>query len=498
MTTMSIRPQRRDEEIELKLALPTDDPASLAKRLSRTSVLARRKPTRLHLYNIYYDTPDQMLRQQRIALRLRRIDSDQKPKWVQTLKTGGGFDSALSQRGEWEKPVNRAALSWQALQDTPWKDHDPAGAMFQALTAVFVTSFERTLWLVRRRNGSVVEVALDIGEIVVGNQSTPIFELELELKVGQPTALFDIGQEITRTIAVLPMNQSKAERGYALAQDGVGVAVPAKPRALTLDLPLPATAQRVLLEMFCQFTSNLNTLCRVDDPEVVHQARIGWRRFKSAWHFFRPVLANKVMPCEEALQPLLTGLSQLRDLDVARTETLPAFAHAYAANNSQRAARWQAMTLALMQAAQRQLKTVQEALQAPAVGASLLATTQWLQELTPCAANCDALSESKDARRNWLKRRIRRLHKQLKLVCKEDHQPNLQHRARILAKRMRYSIEILGPHLPKKRTQRWYRQATALQTRIGAKRDVMQAAALVAALGADHGLVKFLRRSGVG
>jgi CHAD domain-containing protein len=106
--------------------------------------------------------------------------------------------------------------------------------------------------------------------------------------------------------------------------------------------------------------------------------------------------------------------------------------------------------------------------------------------------------ESKVSRRNWVRHRIRRLHKLLKLACREDDRPARQHRIRILAKRMRYGVEALQTLLPQKRTQRWHQQASTLQTSIGARRDVMQAAALVAELGVDHGLVEFLRGLGVG
>src|ERR1035437_6205433 len=335
---MNTRLASRAEEIELKLALPSADPLGLAKRLSRTPVLARRKPTQLHLYNVYYDTPEQTLRQQRIALRLRRLGSDEKPKWLQTLKTGDRGESALSRRGEWEIPVRDATLSLKALKATPWSDIDPMGTLFQALAPIFVTTFERITWLVRKPDGNVVEVALDIGQIVVGNKSEPICELELELKVGQPSALFEIGQEIARTIAVLPLNASKAERGCALARDGVAIALHAQPQLLTSDLPLHETAQRVLFEMFCQFTTNLNALRISDDAEVVHTARIGWRRFTSAWRLFRPVFNGAVVPSGQALQALLTGLGKLRDLDVARNETLPPLACTYAADDPRRKA----------------------------------------------------------------------------------------------------------------------------------------------------------------
>ncbi|NTV78792.1 MAG: hypothetical protein HGA25_06585, partial [Clostridiales bacterium] len=44
---------------------------------------------------------------------------------------------------------------------------------------------------------------------------------ELELLAGQPSALLDLAQQIARTIAVMPVNVSKSERGYAMAQDGL-------------------------------------------------------------------------------------------------------------------------------------------------------------------------------------------------------------------------------------------------------------------------------------
>ncbi|MDO9195028.1 CYTH and CHAD domain-containing protein, partial [Rhodoferax sp.] len=486
-------PSLRAQEIELKLALPTSDPSGLARQLARTPLLARRKATQQNLHNVYFDTPEQLLRQQRVALRTRRVGSEAQPQWLQTLKTGGRSDSALSQRGEWEVPVRGAALSRAALKATPWSDMDPNGSVFGALAPCFVTSFARTTWLVRRRDGSVVEVALDIGQISVGDKTAPICELELELLSGQPAALFDIARQIAGTLAVLPLTVSKSERGYALAQDCVDLALRAQPPALMPDLSLPEAAQRVLREMFCQFTANLNSLRSSDDPEVVHQARVGWRRFKSALRLFKPVLALDALPTWQALQTLLSFLGELRDLDVARIDTLPPLADAYMAADARRADAWQAMTQALLDAADLRRKSVRYALQEPAVGATLLEITQWLEGLSASSGSGAAGVELDIALRRWAARRIDRLHAQLKVARKEAGSPESQHRVRILAKRLRYGIEALRPLLPKRRTKRWYEQATRLQSSLGATRDLMQAGALVAKLEADRGLVEFLR-----
>ncbi|MDO9165535.1 MAG: CHAD domain-containing protein [Rhodoferax sp.] len=486
------------QEIELKLALPVSDPSTLAKRLARTPLLARRKPKHQQLHNVYYDTPEQVLRQQRIALRIRRVGTEANPQWLQTLKTGGCSESALSQRGEWEVPVPDAALSLDVLKATPWSSIDPDGSVFQALSACFATTFERTSWLVRRRDGSVVEVALDIGQVVVGDKTAPICELELELLAGQPTALFDTAQQIARALAVLPLTMSKAERGYALAKDRMDAALRAQPPTLTPDLPLPEAAQRVLRETFCQFTTNLNALRTSDDPEVVHQARVGWRRFKSALRLFKPVLAIDALPTWQALQAVLSFLGELRDLDIARIDALPPLADAYTAGDARRTDAWQAMMQGLLDAADLRRKSVRYALQEPAVGAALLEITQWLEGLPASSATSTTGDELKMSLRRWAVRRIVRLHAQSKVASKDSGSPESQHRVRILAKRLRYGIEALRPLLPKRRTKRWYQQATTLQTSIGATRDVVQAGALVARLEADRGLVEFLRGVAVG
>lgn len=489
---------RRQQEIELKLALPTTDPASLSKKLARLPVLARRKPIHQNLHSVYYDTPDQTLRHKRIALRVRRVGNDASPQWLQTLKTGNRDDSALSRRGEWEAPVPSATLALNVLHATPWSKIDPNGAVFQALTPIFSTTFKRTSWTVRRRDGSVIEVALDIGYIVAGQKRAPICELELELKAGQPAALFALAQQIAATIAVMPANVSKAERGYSLARDCLEMPLHAQPPKLEKKMLVSSAAGRVLREMFCQFTTNLNALRSSDDPELVHQARVGWRRFKSALRIFKPALTVNAAPSWQSLQPMLSFLGELRDIDVARAETLPPLADVYVAGDARRADSWRDMTQSLLQESRLQRKSVRYALEDPAVGATLLVTTQWLEELSGLDGAQDAGAEVKVPLARWSKRRLNHLHRQLKIARNDTDKPASAHRVRILAKRLRYGIETLRAFLPKRRANRWHRQATSLQLKLGANRDGIQAGALLAKLDVDRGLIEFVRGVAIG
>ena len=483
------------QEVELKLSLPGTDAAELAKRLACLPALARRKSSRLSLSNIYFDTPDQVLRQQGVALRLRRVGSEADPRWLQTLKTSSGERSALSQRGEWESPVAGPALDQAALARTDWTGIDPDGRLFAALAPCFVTRFERTLWLVRRRGGSVVEVALDIGQVEANGKQAPICELELELKAGDSAALFALARQLGRGVALLPANRSKAERGFLLAQDALDQPQRAQRAPLVLPMSRLELAQRVLREMFAHFSQNLEALGTSDDPEVVHQARVGWRRFRSGLRLFRKTLALAKPPSWLDLQPLLAGLGALRDLDVAVTETLPTLADGFTLADADRAQAWQAVLAALTQAAAAQRQQLRQSLQAPAVGLCLLALTEWLENLS-AADNSGPVK--KVALQRWAKRRTGRLQQRLAQAHKQADTPQQQHRVRILAKRLRYGVEALRALLPRRQADSCIEQASQLQGRLGQSRDVAQASALVAALALDRHIETYLQGVEVG
>ena len=486
--------QTAPQEIELKLSLPGIDCADLAKRLARIPLLARRKAASQSLHNTYYDTPDQALRQRLAVLRLRRVGSEAHPQWLQTLKTGTSDASALSRRGEWETAVPGPALNFDALKDTAWSDFDPSGSLFERLTPCFVTIFERISWLIRKRDGSVVEVALDIGHIEAGGKRAPICELELELKAGQPSALFAIAKEVASAVAVLPANMSKAQRGFLLAQNGLVEPYRAQPTRLTTHLTRSGLAQQLLRKMFAQFTMNLNSLCTSDDTEVLHQARIGWRRFKSGLHLLKKIPGVAAAPVWHDLQPLLTCLSAQRNLDVALTETLPRLSPHYCLGDVKRTQSWQAMVRELNQAAAAGRQAVRCALQEPSVGTSLLLLAEWLETL----ASENTGPEQKKALRHWAKRRILRLHHRMQRAQQEVNTPEGQHRVRILAKRLRYGVEALHDLLPNRLAALCFDEAASLQASLGNSRDIAQASALVAKLHVNPTIAAYLHGVVVG
>ena len=197
-------------ETELKLLIQGADQQQLEQLMTRLS--AKFEGIK-RLENTYFDTPDLQLNQARIALRLRFTGKG----WLQTLKTSGEKMGALSERGEWEMPVAGAQLQPELLPQSVLKPEWVA-----QLQPQFTTHFTRRTWLYTDA-AATIEIAADLGEVALPDtspnstqQKDPISELELELKSGDPQALFDLAKKLCSHLVLHPGLASKAERGLRL------------------------------------------------------------------------------------------------------------------------------------------------------------------------------------------------------------------------------------------------------------------------------------------
>jgi inorganic triphosphatase YgiF len=327
-------------------------------------------------------------------------------------------------------------------------------------------------------------------------QSAPLCELEIELLSGSVDALFDAALQIGQHLSLMPLHLSKAARAYRLAQGTLHAPLRAKPPVLNAAMDFPQLAQAVLRESFLQFSANLYTLRNSDAPEVLHQTRVGWRRFKSALRLFEQG-GRSDLPTLAPLKPLLADMAQLRDLEVAASEVLPLYAHAYQGATPRRVQQWQRLQKTLTLAIQQQRSALRRSAAEPAIGRSLLAITRWLETGT-IAAPARLQKGKKHNAADWLGGRLKRLAKQLKSTPVHARDPAVQHQLRILSKRLRYGVEGLRTLLPKKRAQRWHHLAVRTQTRIGLERDRQQAVQIAERLHAADGIVEFLRGAAFG
>ena len=197
-------------EIELKLDI---DP-TLIPLLCNHPLLAGLTPTINQLENVYYDTADQQLKTQKMGLRTRYDGQN----WLQTLKTAGQSIDGLHVRDEWETPINNDQLDLKQLASV-----GANGRILQWLTQLtvkpaFATQFKRHCWLLTGGNlgSDLIELVLDQGHVVAGNQSSPICEIELELKQGDVESLQKVVRQLQAAINLTPSDISKAARGYQL------------------------------------------------------------------------------------------------------------------------------------------------------------------------------------------------------------------------------------------------------------------------------------------
>lgn len=203
-------------EVELKLALAPEGPTALCNHPFLVS-----QPSHQHtLTNTYFDTPEGDLAKAHIALRLRKIDG----KVLQTVKTAGQGGGGLSQRQEWEWQVPDHELDLVALAELP-PFQGQLSSVLNALAPQLSTDFTRRSWQLTdglvnpgsTNQRSHIELVLDEGEIISGGYRTPIREAELELKDGDPEALWTLALTLSEQVPLRPSDSSKASRGNALS-----------------------------------------------------------------------------------------------------------------------------------------------------------------------------------------------------------------------------------------------------------------------------------------
>ncbi len=204
-----------DTEIELKYLVNNANSATLT-AAQVTSLLQQHNYHFEHssksLSNCYFDTPDQILRQLDMGLRIRGCAG----KYEQTIKTAGKVIGGLHQRPEFNVDVESTFPELALFPDKIWPSTHQVGDIQENLISLFSTDFTREIWLVTLANNSVVEMVCDQGTIAASGQSEELFEIELELVSGSHDDIFELARLLFTHLSLRPGIKSKAARGYAL------------------------------------------------------------------------------------------------------------------------------------------------------------------------------------------------------------------------------------------------------------------------------------------
>src|SRR5262245_30166609 len=104
-------------EIGLKFVIDEPLGGRLWARAKELKLVSGRRKTRT-LRSVYLDTPEHVLKNAGIALRLRRVGR----RWTQTVKTKAELHDGRSQADELENPAPGGRLCLEAIQDASVRD----------------------------------------------------------------------------------------------------------------------------------------------------------------------------------------------------------------------------------------------------------------------------------------------------------------------------------------------------------------------------------------
>lgn len=454
-------------EIELKLQLSP----KAARKLAGHLLLANIQSQKLHLLNTYFDTPTLELHARRVALRFRKKGW----QWLCTVKSAEPASGGLAMRSEWEAPATPGIFDFSHVDAEDFRDF--LEQRIDKFEPIFTTDFRRQVWNVPFGK-SLIELAIDRGQIESCGRRTPICEIELELLSGKVDDIFNLPRLLQKDLDLFPAIASKAERGYALFLN--------EPLHPFKSKPVPINERQTPIEAFrsialgCleHFQRNEKGLMLGGEAEFIHQARVALRRLRSAIKLFAPVLPPEfVAAYGQTWQTLAGALGDTRNWDVFLEETLPPIAAAFPDNRDIKR---------LRKAAQRRASSSRKSV----IG--LLAVKEYPRLLLEFTAAVYTLSDTLPMPiKDFAQQQIRNHGRKARRMANRHAEltPEERHKMRIAFKKLRYTLEFFTPLLPQRRLRPYLAALSQIQDELGLINDHLTAETLIAEAldGRPHG-----------
>jgi triphosphatase len=464
-------------EIELKFVIDEPMAGRLWTRAKELKLVSGSRKTRT-LRSVYLDTPEHVLKNAGITLRLRRVGR----RWTQTVKTKAKLHGGLSQVDELEIPAPGGRLCLEAIPDASVRDEIIRRVNSSPLQPVCETMMKRTASELSLGEGTRAELAIDVGEIRAQGRSVELREAEIEFVEGRPADLFDIAHALFPDGGLRFSRVSKAARGYLLAGEGRidPPLAPRKAEAIAFDPTQTAeqAARDILRECFDQIAANMVVVQKLDDPEGPHQLRVGLRRLRSAFSVFTLVLQSpELARLGEEARWLGEEVGRLRDIDVVVNDIVRREADSHPGEPG-----FSALADGLSEQAaevRRQLRKCLTEARAQAFVIDLarfVETRGWLvpQDFgrTERLAALSVLAESA------LSKRWRKVGKRARGLKTLD--VGQRHELRKELKKLRYAVEFLSPLFLAKRVEPFVKRLKKLQTVFGDLNDAATVKAMFA------------------
>jgi triphosphatase len=459
-------------EIELKL---TAAPADLLLVKRQLLVLAgRERAARRTLTSVYYDTADRELKRQGLTLRIRRRNH----QFVQTVKAEDAAVSLPLMRGEWEDPVTGALPDLRAPNSGA---HLPETLTEAELHPVFSTVVRRAVIPLKPDGTTEIEAAIDDGEIQTAeNQhSEPICELELEHKLGEPAAIYEIGLRLLEVAPLRIEMRSKAERGFDLLDAGAAKpqAVHAPPIALKPGMTVEAVLQQFGYECLTLVLRNEPTAL-AGSAEGLHQMRVAIRRLRAVLNTLKRMLpAEQYRWVGEELRWLARALGPARNWDVLTGSIIASVTSALLDPQDR--------DVLLRAAEQERLGAHQQAetaIQSVRYTTAVLKLLRWFtardwREQPVSEQSVRLIAPIGEVAPGLIARRYKQVCKAVQDFAALDLEQ--RHQVRIAIKKLRYTVDLLESLFAKDAVARFVKLLKPLQDELGHANDVRVARDLI-------------------
>lgn len=453
-------------ESELKLDVSKEHLA----RLKRHPLLRGWKFKGAHeLVSIYLDTKSHTLGRQGLSFRLRR-------KGSQIFQTTKGAYHGILDRSERETLFHSIENAHSgSVEEFIGRLEDrelPA-----ALVPVFKTRIERETY-----EAGGVEICLDNGEILAGRRSSPIAEIELELKSGDRKQLFVLARQISAIVPAQVSVKSKSERGYDLVEGIKARAIMARDPLLTPSSGASEAFLAICNECLHQLVSNKPGV-HAHMAEALHQARVALRRFQAAVKLFAKIEGKETTAKVTAdLKWIGDELAGARELDVFIDDVLVPLRTKHP-NNSSMEELYRTCT------GQREAAYVKAnaALTSQRFRTFLIDVAEWIEtgrQPQTADSRLDSLAKdlaSETLAKVWSKMKPGRRIDELDL--------QRLHKFRLRAKRMRYTIELTRSlyDAHPRRIDRALKQLGKLQSALGKLNDIVSGKAILDRIATQSG-----------
>lgn len=200
-------------ETEIKYSIPIA--GLVADIFSDSSISSQAIPGTYHRFLVeahYLDSDDLDLLDAGIACRVRKEGN----KWVATVKKGGDNKTHIQQRQEWNIDVPAMSTDICLFANTEIGDELKQVIGDKSLRVLFTCHFERKSMVLRLKNDTLVELAVDVGEIVASASREAICEIELELKKGDFSEMLQLASFLSERYSLQAEPRSKFSRGLCL------------------------------------------------------------------------------------------------------------------------------------------------------------------------------------------------------------------------------------------------------------------------------------------